>query len=441
MARTPTKPTHQSTIRTRKSSVQLVLDHVTHTPSDHPFSANNFDRTTTLSPLENSPILPAQTKSKKHDAKNIQPYWKQDSIGFFHDLKTMRWMRHPGTSFRMILILLIPWAILELFRFKGWIDSNPFSAFVLISYPLPLQEGEKYHLYGKGLKDFLFLGFYIIVFSCIRQTVTEYIIRPYARYLALKGTKQDRFVDQGYAVFYWGSATIIGLRVMADQPTWWYKTAEFWIGYPHWRMEPTTKAYYLLQFSYWLQQMLIAAFRIEKPRSDFVELIIHHVVTLWLVGWSYLTNLTMIGTTIFVSMDISDTFLGLSKCINYTQYKRTSEFSFGIFLCIWTYFRHWQNLRILYSVYHDYDSLVPEFARRWSPSDEVYLTGWMKWQIFAPIMLLQILNLFWYFLIWRIVYKMFVGNPLVDVREEGETDEDEEGDDDDVVQKKKKKKQ
>jgi acyl-CoA-dependent ceramide synthase len=40
-------------------------------------------------------------------------------------------------------------------------------------------------------------------------------------------------------------------------------------------MEPTTKAYYLLQFSYWLQQMLIAAFRIEKPRSDFVELIIH----------------------------------------------------------------------------------------------------------------------------------------------------------------------
>lgn len=62
---------------------------------------------------------------------------------------------------------------------------------------------------------------------------------------------------------------------MADQPTWWYNTAEFWIGYPHWRMEPTTKVYYLSQFSYWLQQMLVAAFRIEKPRSDFVELIIH----------------------------------------------------------------------------------------------------------------------------------------------------------------------
>lgn len=98
MARsTQTKPTNQSTIRTRKSSVQLVLDHVTHTPSDHPFAANNFDHTTTLSPLENSPILPpAQTKSKNYRAKNIKPYWEQDSVGFFHDLKTMRWMRHPG---------------------------------------------------------------------------------------------------------------------------------------------------------------------------------------------------------------------------------------------------------------------------------------------------------------------------------------------------------
>lgn len=27
-------------------------------------------------------------------------------------------------------------------------------------------------------------------------------------------------------------------------------------------------------------------YSLEKPRSDFTELVIHHVVTLWLVGWS-----------------------------------------------------------------------------------------------------------------------------------------------------------
>jgi acyl-CoA-dependent ceramide synthase len=30
------------------------------------------------------------------------------------------------------------------------------------------------------------------------------------------------------------------------------------------------------------------------------------------------------------------------------------------------------------------------------------MVGWMKWQIFIPLLLLQFLNIFWYFLIWRI---------------------------------------
>lgn len=29
----------------------------------------------------------------------------------------------------------------------------------------------------------------------------------------------------------------------------------------------------------------------------------------------------------------------------------------------------------------------------------------MKWQIFTPIFLLQLINLFWYFLIWRILFR------------------------------------
>jgi acyl-CoA-dependent ceramide synthase len=96
---------------------------------------------------------------------------------------------------------------------------------------------------------------------------------------------------------------------MSKQPTWWYDTKHFWIGYPHWRMLPELKVYYLLQFSYWLQQLLVLVLRIEKPRSDFFELTCHvcmtslrmvmladpalqHIVTLWLVGWSYFLNLT-----------------------------------------------------------------------------------------------------------------------------------------------------
>lgn len=49
-------------------------------------------------------------------------------------------------------------------------------------------------------------------------------------------------------------------------------------------MQPDLKYFYLLQFSYWLQQLLVLALRLEKPRVDFKELVIHHIVTLWLIG-------------------------------------------------------------------------------------------------------------------------------------------------------------
>jgi acyl-CoA-dependent ceramide synthase len=86
------------------------------------------------------------------------------------------------------------------------------------------------------------------------------------------------------------------------------------------------------------------------------------------------------------------------------------------------YFRHYLNLVMLYSVYKDFD-LIPcvslllicavacltaayrQSARSWSPSKGVWMVGWMKWQIFAPLLLLQFLNLFWYFLILRILWR------------------------------------
>lgn len=35
------------------------------------------------------------------------------------------------------------------------------------------------------------------------------------------------------------------------------------------------KLYYLLQFSYWLQQALVMIAGLEKKRDDYIELILH----------------------------------------------------------------------------------------------------------------------------------------------------------------------
>ncbi len=54
-----------------------------------------------------------------------------------------------------------------------------------------------------------------------------------------------------------------------------YNTKELWLGYPHKEMTRHLKVYYLLQAAYWLQQTIILAAKIEKPRKDFRELVAH----------------------------------------------------------------------------------------------------------------------------------------------------------------------
>jgi hypothetical protein len=50
-------------------------------------------------------------------------------------------------------------------------------------------------------------------------------------------------------------------------------------------MKPELKRYYLMQMAYWCQQLIVLVLGLEKPRKDFHELVAHHLVTLWLVGY------------------------------------------------------------------------------------------------------------------------------------------------------------
>ncbi|SGZ31372.1 BQ5605_C044g12160 [Microbotryum silenes-dioicae] len=370
----------------------------------------------------------------------------------------IRWLVQPTESLKLIALTSGAWAAIEYTRPAKLI--NPLSPLLFISYPLVPALNEDTPRFDKGPLDLAFVLFYIVVLSFMREATTRFIVRPIARRLGLSSeAKLQRFLEQAYAIVYFSASGSFGLWVMSHQKSWWYNTKHLWLEYPHWRMEGRLKSYYLLQLAYWCQQMLVLILGLEKPRSDFKELVIHHVVTLWLVGWSCepclpafrhtsnrsfvsrsshadFLNLTMIGTAIFVSMDLPDICLALSKCLNYLNLQRTSECSFVLFLCVWNYMRHYLNIRILFSVWNEFD-LIPHEYRSWTAAADhpngwwllygrqtLVLPPWLKYQIFAPIMALQLVNTFWSFLIWRILWRMIAGIPAVDIREDGEGSDD-----------------
>jgi acyl-CoA-dependent ceramide synthase len=109
----------------------------------------------------------------------------------------------------MILAVLAAWA--------SWAvllpdRENPFSAAVLISYPLPRRLGEDRTYYTYGYRDVAFLAFYVIAFSFFRQASTEYIVAPIGRAGGIRREiKLLRFMEQGYAALYFSIFGTFGI--------------------------------------------------------------------------------------------------------------------------------------------------------------------------------------------------------------------------------------
>ncbi|KZO93741.1 longevity assurance proteins LAG1/LAC1 [Calocera viscosa TUFC12733] len=414
-AAAPNKPNG----RRRASSMAERLDRIEHDPNHHltgPF----------VSDTPTVPAFPPQDPTGKN--KHAKPKQKvafavdenSRSAGLWEDLRTMRWMRVPASSAKILGVPILLWLN---WHFLSSHEPNPFSRVLFISGRIAGTPDDDPR-YRKSYWDLLFVAYYVVVFAFVRQSITLYILRPFARWWGIrKEAKLDRFAEQGYAIIYFGFFASLGIYVMSGLPTWWFRTEYFWLDYPHWDIKGGLKSYYLLQSSYWLQQLLVMVLGIEKPRKDFWELVAHHIVTLWLIGWSYLVNLTFIGNAVFITMDFSDIWLSFSKCLNYMQLDRTSTVSFIWLICIWTYMRHWLNWKILWSVWNEFDLVVPE-NRHWDPPRGVWLAPWLRYQIFIPIAMLQVLMFFWSFLMWRILYRTIAGNALADDRSDDEDEPD-----------------
>lgn len=327
----------------------------------------------------------------------------------------MRWMRVPESSLKMLGIPFLLWLACEVF-FPS--SPNPFSRLLFLDYPVRNDDGSV--AYRKGYNDLWFLAYWVICFSFIRLFWTVYILHPVARRFGIQAeSKVLRFGEQGYSFVYCASMGCYGLYVMSQLPIWYFNCTPQWTEYPTWKMTPALKTYYLLQFAYWLQQFIVLALGLEKPRRDHKELVAHHFVTLYLVGGSYMTNMTWLGTMVFVTMDWSEAFIAIAKCSNYLRLQNTSTVLFAIFVVVWTYTRHWLNIYFLWSVWTEYD-LIPDSTRRWSPSEGLWMPQWVKYQMFLPMTILQVINILWYYKIWRILIRVVSQSVLADDRSDDE---------------------
>lgn len=319
--------------------------------------------------------------------------------------------------------------------------SNPMHSAIFLSYPQPPKTPGGPIMYGKGKKDIAFVAFYTVVLSFTREFIMQQIIRPLAVYCGIRGKgKTARFMEQVYTAIYFGIFGPFGLYVMKRSDIWYFNTTAMFEGFPHREHEGVFKAYYLLEASYWAQQAIVLLLQLEKPRKDFKELVGHHIITLALIALSYRFHFTYMGLAVYITHDVSDFFLAVcwsccgigrkteltfveqtSKTLNYLDAYITVPY-FGMFVGMWIYLRHVLNLKILWAVLTEFRTVGP-FELNWETQQ--YKCWISQYITFALLASLQAVNLFWLFLILRILANYIFNSVTKDERSEDEDEEEE----------------
>jgi len=185
-----------------------------------------------------------------------------------------------------------------------------------------------------------------------------------------------------------------------------------WEGYPIQSTIPSQYWYYMIELSfYWSLLFSIAS---DVKRKDFKEQIIHHVATIILISFSWFANYIRAGTLIMALHDSSDYLLESAKMFNYAGWKNTCNNIFIVFAIVFIITRlvilpFWiLHCTVVYPL-----ELYPAF---------------FGYYFFNSMMgVLQLLHIFWAYLILRMAHKFITGKLVEDERSDREETESSEG--------------
>jgi very-long-chain ceramide synthase len=309
--------------------------------------------------------------------------------------------------------------------------------------------------FALGWDDIWFVFYWIIVFTGARCMVMDYVLSPLAQWGGIKKKKAKiRFAEQAWIMLYcclfWG----IGMNLLVNSD-YWLNLHALWRNWPVREMEGLAKWYYLVQFAFWLQQIVVV--NIEERRKDFWQMFSHHLMTCTLIFASYGYHQSRVGHLFLVIMDPVDIVLSGAKLLKYLRFQLLCDIAFGVFIVVWLITRHVFYLIVCWSIYkhipeeisygcysgsgnnlsgphpvpNDWDHLTQPFR---DPAGFVCWNNNIKWTFLGMLLALHGLVLMWFAQIVRVAYKVLSGQGADDVRSDDEDDMTDDTIDESVVE-------
>ncbi|EFJ44272.1 hypothetical protein VOLCADRAFT_106486 [Volvox carteri f. nagariensis] len=287
------------------------------------------------------------------------------------------------------------------------------------------------YLLGDRYLDFSLCVVFALLYPVIRGILTRFVFEPLGK-RALSGgdpKKTDVQVDEQeqarklrkWNESCWKMTVYIAFTALAFAVCWgeiWFTDSRYWwLGcsrFPPCNL-PVSRGvllFYCAETGFYLQAIHFLAVH-EERRKDWLESMIHHVVTSGLLFYSYAVNFTRVGVVVILIHDVSDIFLEMAKLARYADRNDIGMPAFIVF------FVSWVVARVL---------IFPAYVIRSTLFEPVMLVAAQlgiephpHWEIFNGLLLvLFVLHLYWTVLIFQVIQRQFTHGKMTDVREAGE---------------------
>lgn len=248
------------------------------------------------------------------------------------------------------------------------------------------------------------------------DTLKQYIL--HVTMDSIREVKIRKFLDAAWLFLSYVLLFIYGCYVTSTKPYVW-DLSLLWHDWPNHRVPNDVYVYYLLQITQYLH-LLIAEF-VSLKKKDFIQMTIHHCVTLLLLFISYMMNFTRIGVLILVIHDASDVFLEFAKLCNYTQsnnikyrssFTKIQDMFFIIFAIVFIFTRLY-----IYPFYIYHAMLV----RSQQPGVNLGMAP-VYWVFAVLLGALVILHIIWGSIILKMCWQFVAGTMVKDARSDDELD-------------------
>ena len=234
---------------------------------------------------------------------------------------------------------------------------------------------------------------------------------------AIGYTSLWKWKESCWNLTFYMSAVLIGFAAAIKEP-WFFSTTHFWLGCTQLpcdkEIPPGVLLLYTLESAYYLQGVPTLLW--EPKKKDFLGMFGHHIVTLFLLVYSFYLNFTSVGCMIMLCHDICDVCMEVTKLTRRAKYEMLTNILFGIFVLAWV------GLRLVYFPFVIIRSCltepIPIISIQYNVEPEPHNT------LFNTMLIMLVMfHLYWTYLISKVVHRAITKSSVDDVRED-ESDDD-----------------